>query len=70
MNIGKACAIFMNIESDEYTDVEKGEAILHVIKMPTHNGIAKDCILKVVKWLLYMSFDVKEEGGNEDERKE
>lgn len=70
MNIGKECAIFMNIESDKYTDVEKGEAILHVIKMPTHNGITKDCILKVVKWLLYMAFDVQEEGRNEDERKE
>ena len=39
MNIGKACAIFEQIESERYTDEEKLLAIREVIEMPTHNGI-------------------------------
>lgn len=37
MKLGKACAIFYDIESDKYTDLEKGEAIQKVLDMPTHN---------------------------------
>lgn len=36
MKIGTACAIFLQINSEKYTDEEKGTAILEVLKMPTH----------------------------------
>ena len=58
MKIGKACAIFLQIDSDEYTMEEKGEAIFRVAQMPTHNGINKDAMLKVIDWLLRLAYDV------------
>lgn len=51
MNIGKANAIFENIESDRYTEEEKLIAIKMVLNMPTHNGIKKDTILNAFRWL-------------------
>ena len=51
MNIGKACAIFEQIESEKYTDEEKLLAISEVIEMPTHNGVTKDTILSAFRWL-------------------
>ncbi len=61
MKLGKAYAIFLNIDSAAYTDEEKGEAILHVLKMETHNGITKATMLKVIDYLLHLAFDVQEE---------
>lgn len=58
MKIGKACAIFLQIESDKYTEEEKGQAIFQVVQMPTHNGINKDAMLKVIGWLLRLAYDV------------
>lgn len=52
MNIGKACAIFKQIELDKYTDTEKLIAIDCVLNMVTHNGVTKDEILKAFKWFL------------------
>lgn len=63
MNIGKAVAIFLQIESDKYTDDEKGTAIYEVLKMPTHNGITKDRMLAVINYLLRICFDVPDEGS-------
>lgn len=60
MKIGKACAIFMNIDSPDYTTEEKGTAIMHVVEMPTHMGITKDAMLKVIWWLLNLAFDLPE----------
>jgi len=60
MNIGKAVGIFNHIDSQEYNAQEKGEAILEVLDMPTHNGITKKAMLKVIRWLLYQAFDVRE----------
>ena len=51
MNVGKACAVFEQIESERYTDEEKLLAIREVIEMPTHNGITKGTILNAFKWL-------------------
>lgn len=51
MNIGKAVAIFKQIESDKYRDSEKMEAIKLVSEMPTHNSIRKDTIIKALRWL-------------------
>lgn len=51
MNIGKANAVFEQIQSERYTDEEKLVAIEMVLDMPTHNGITKDTILNAFKWL-------------------
>lgn len=61
MNMGEAVAIFMNIESPDHSDEEKGQAILQVVEMPTHNGIPKRCFLEVIWWLLRQAFDVPKE---------
>ena len=52
MNIGKACAVFEQISSDEYSDAEKLEAVREVVKMPTHNGITKAAMLDVLRWFV------------------
>ena len=67
MNIGTACAIFLQINSEKYTVEEKGAAILRVLEMPTHNGITKSAMLEVIKFLLYLAFDVKQESEVADE---
>lgn len=56
MGIGKATAIFYNISSSEYSDMEKVEAISQIVRMETHNGITKDAMLGVIEWLLYNGF--------------
>lgn len=61
MKIGKACAIFSQIDSDKYTLEEKGTAIYHVLKMPTHNGITKDAMLEVIKFFLPLAYDLPEQ---------
>jgi len=60
VNNGVAYGIFMNIDSADYTDDEKGTAILHVLRMETHNGITKAAMLKVIDYLLHLAFDVRE----------
>ncbi|WP_368218423.1 hypothetical protein [Anaerostipes hadrus] len=51
MNIGKAFAVFQQIDSKKYTKDEKYEAIQQVINAPTINGITKREVLNVVEWL-------------------
>ena len=63
MKFGKAYAIFANIDSPDYTDGEKGAAILAVIGMETHNSIKKAAMLKVIRYLLNLAFEVPEDGG-------
>lgn len=60
MNIGKAYAIFEQINSDAYTDEEKGAAIQSVLNMATHNGVTKDKMLCVIDYLLHLAFEVSE----------
>lgn len=52
MNIGKACAIFEQLESEKYSDEEKMQAISDVVEMPTHNHITKNSLLKALAWML------------------
>lgn len=62
MNIGKACAIFEQIQKEKYSDNEKLWAIKEVLDMPTHNGITKNTILNAFKWFFnYTIEEVKEE---------
>lgn len=70
MSIGRDVAVFMNIESPDYSDEEKGGAILQVVEMPTHNGIPKRCFLEVIWWLLRRAFDVPKEAKGPYHRKE
>nr|DAW62943.1 MAG TPA: hypothetical protein [Caudoviricetes sp.] len=67
MKINTACKIFLQVNSDKYTDEEKGTAIYEVLKMPTHNGITKDAMLKVIEYLLNLAFDIPEGSEVEEE---
>ena len=51
MNIGKAFAVFQQIDSKKYTKDEKYEAIHDVINASTINGITKRQVLDVVSYL-------------------
>lgn len=64
MRFGKAYAIFANIDSPDYTDEEKGAAILAVLKMETHNSVPKASMLKVINYLLRLAFEVPGEGDD------
>lgn len=66
MKIGKAVAIFLQISSKKYTDEEKGQAIMQVVQMPTHNGINKDTMLCVIWYLLNICFELPEDAAPPD----
>ena len=61
MKFGKAYAIFYKIDSPDFTDEEKCEAIYHITQMETHNSITKAAMLKVIWWLLNLVADVPED---------
>lgn len=65
MHYSKAIVIFTNIDDPRFSDEEKGEAIYKVLHLVTHNSITKDQMLKVIRYLLYLCFDVNT--GGEDE---
>lgn len=60
MNIGRAIAIFEDINNDAYSDEEKALAVYNVSKMPTHNSVKKDSMLSVVKWLWDKCYEIKD----------
>ena len=60
MNISRATAVFEDINSDEYYDEEKALAIYDVMKMPTHNGVKKDSMLSVIKWLWHKIYEIED----------
>lgn len=51
MNFTKAFAVFMQIDSKEFTEDEKYEAIQQVLDAATINSITKKRVLNVVSWL-------------------
>jgi hypothetical protein len=70
MNIGTAYGIVMNIAGSRDawpTDVESileaGEAVRMVLDLETHNGITKDQILNVCRWLWNMCFEEAEKNN-------
>lgn len=69
MKIRKAMEIFEDINSDEYSDVEKALAIYRVMYIETHNSVTKASMLEVIKWLWDRHFEFvfveDEEGGAE-----
>ena len=64
MNIGKARAIFDNIENASESIEEKGEAILIVMNMETHNSVTKASMLKVIRWLWDRIFELERWGDD------
>lgn len=60
MTLKEAFSIFYNIDDPKITDEEKGLAILKVIKMETHNSVTKAAMVKVIRYLLGMSFELPE----------
>lgn len=56
MTLGKACAIFLQIDSEKYTDEEKAIAIHETMNMPTHMSITKDSMLAVIKYLWHKKY--------------
>lgn len=52
MNIGRAARIFLDIKNEEVPEEEKLEAINRVCGMETVNGIAKDAMLDVIRFLM------------------
>lgn len=63
MNFRTAYAIFKNINSDQFTDVEKGEAIEIVANMETHNSVTKGDMLGVIKYLWGLCFEWPQQAG-------
>lgn len=62
MNLGKACAIFKQIDSERFTEQEKLFAIQQVLEMPTHNSFTKAETLTAFKWLYNYTVEIEEEG--------
>lgn len=51
MNQGKALAICRNIDSPEWTNLEKWTAIHTMAGMETHNGVTKSDMLAIIQYL-------------------
>lgn len=56
MTKGVASVIFEDINSPDFSDIEKGTAIKVILDMETHNGVTKDSMLQVIKYLWDMCF--------------
>lgn len=69
MNIGKAIAIFKDINNSEYSEFDKALAIYMVMDMETHNSVTKASMLEVIKWLWDRHYEINvaddDEGGVE-----
>lgn len=65
-NIGRAVAIFNNINNEQFADEEKALAVYDVMNMPTHNGVTKESAFKVIRYLWDMIFEIEEDGENEN----
>ena len=61
MRFGEAWVIFNNINTDKYTDEEKGAAIKMIADAPTHNSITKAKMLDVIRYLWNLCFEEVEE---------
>ena len=62
MELGKARAIFDDINRPGLTDIERGEAIKVVMEMETHNSVTKAAMLGVIRYLWNMIFQMEDDG--------
>ena len=60
MKTKEAYSIFHNIEAPKITDEEKGLAIWKIVSMETHNSVTKAAMLKVIRYLLGLCFELPE----------
>ena len=51
--------ILQEIDSEDYTDEEKGTAIYKMLNMETRNSITKKMLLGIIKYLFYLCFDIE-----------
>lgn len=58
--IGLALRIFTDIDSPAYTEREKAWAVWVVMGMSTHNGIKKDEMLEVIRWLWNQHYEIED----------
>ena len=70
MTNGYAIAICDNIDQCELPDDMKGIAIWKMMNMETHNGVTKKTLLKVIRYLHELCFDVEINESFEFERQE
>lgn len=59
MNIGRAIAIFDNIENSTESIEEKYWAIRIVLDLATHNSVTKASMLKVMNWMWNQSCEIR-----------
>ena len=62
MELGKARAIFDDINRPGLTDIERGKAIKVVMEMETHNSVTKAAMLGVIRYLWNMIFQMEDDG--------
>lgn len=60
MRVREAYSIFYNIDDPKITDEEKGLAIWRVASMKTHNSVTKAAMVKVIRYLLGLCFELPE----------
>lgn len=65
MNLGKAFAIFKQINSTEFTEEEKTLAIYEVMESPTHMSITKQESIEVIKYLWNQAYKISEVDSEE-----
>ena len=61
MGIGRACAIFFDIESSRFSDSEKLEAIKMILQFETTNGVSKQRLVKALRWITNKYTEVENE---------
>ena len=61
VNIGKAIAVFEQLDSDKYTDEEKALAIYKVMNIETHNSVTKADMVKAIKYLWHKAYSFENE---------
>ena len=59
MGSGEAYAICKNINDCKRPDDEKGLAIYIMMNMETHNGISKQELIDIIRYLHGLCFDVE-----------
>ena len=60
-----ALEIFNNLNSEDYTYLEKLEAIVEVANMPTHNSVKKADMMKAIRFLAFLLKQTLEDQGAE-----
>lgn len=61
MNLGRARAIFNDIENAPESMEKKGLAIRTIINMETHNSVTKAQMLKVIEWMWNQIYEMEQE---------